>query len=130
MQQKPVISIVDDDASVRESTMDLLNSMGFIGETFQRAEDFLRSDRLHTTACLITDMRMPGMTGLELHHRLVASGALIPTIVITGFPNDRDRARALQAGVICYLTKPFGQNELLDCIQSALGRHNTDERRS
>ena len=130
MQEKPVISIVDDDASVREGTMDLLNSMGFIAETFQRAEDFLRSDRLRTTACLITDVRMPGMTGLELHHRLVASGALIPTIVITAFPNDPDRLRALQDGVICYLGKPFSQNELLHCIQSALGRHNTDERGS
>jgi len=130
MQEKPVISIVDDDASVREGTMDLLNSMGFVAETFQRAEDFLRSDRLHATACLITDVRMPGMTGLELHQRLVTSGALIPTIVITAFPNDRDRARALQAGVICYLTKPFAQSELLACIQAALENRGTDERGS
>jgi len=117
---KPVISIIDDDPSVREGTMDLLNSMGFAAEAFERANDFLNSNRLQSTACLIADVQMPGMTGLELHNRLVGSGNTIPTILITAFPNDRDRARALQNGVRCYLTKPFNETELLTCIREAL----------
>jgi FixJ family two-component response regulator len=117
---KPVISIVDDDPSVREGTMDLLNSMGFAAEAFERANDFLNSNRLHSTSCLIADVQMPGMTGLELHNRLVGSGNVIPTILITAFANDRDRTRALQSGVRCYLTKPFNENELLACIREAL----------
>ena len=123
MPKKPVISIVDDDPSVREGTVDLLDSMGFIAEPFERADDFLQSNRLHSTSCLISDVRMPGMTGLELHNRLVESGNVIPTILITAFPNDRDRERALQAGVKCYLTKPFNEDDLLACIRSALEYH-------
>lgn len=122
MPNKAVISIVDDDLSVREGTMDLLNSMGFVVETFQRADDFLQSDRPLRASCLIADMRMPGMTGLELYTHLVRSGSVIPTILITAFPDDRDRARALRAGVICYLAKPFKEDELLACIQFALRR--------
>ena len=120
MPEKPVISIVDDDPSVREGTMDLLNSLGFIAETFQCADDFLKSSRLHGTSCLIADVQLPGMTGLELYDHLVGSGKILPTILITAFPDDRDRVRALRAGVSCYLAKPFGENELLACIQSAL----------
>ena len=115
-----VISIVDDDASVREGTMDLLSSMGFAAEAFESASDFLNSNRLYNTSCLIADVQMPGMTGIELHNHLVGSGNLIPTILITAFPNYRDRTRALKNGVRCYLTKPFNENELLDCIRGAL----------
>ncbi len=120
MPKKPVISIVDDDASVREGTTDLIKAMGFIAEAFPCAEDFLKSKRLRSTSCLIADVRMPGMNGLELHNRLVESGNAIPTILITAFPNDRDHARALRDGVFCYLTKPFDEDHLLSCIQSAL----------
>ena len=120
MTVKPVISIVDDDPSVREGTMDLLNSMGFIVETFQGGRDFLNSKSVDSTSVLITDMRMPGMTGLELHNHLVVSGKVVPTILITAFPDDKDRVRALRAGVHCYLAKPFKANELLACIQLAL----------
>jgi FixJ family two-component response regulator len=116
----PVISIVDDDPSVREGALDLVKAMGFFAEAFERAEDFLKSKHVHNTSCLIADVRMPGMTGLELHNRLVGSGNIIPTILITAFPDDRDRARALQAGVICYLAKPFNGDDLLACIHSAL----------
>ena len=130
MPKKPVISIVDDDPSVREATVDLLDSMGFIAEPFERADDFLKSNRLHSTSCLISDVRMPGMTGLELHNRLVESGNVIPTILITAFPNDRDRERALQAGVKCYLTKPFNEDDLLACIRSALEYHGAGGRES
>jgi FixJ family two-component response regulator len=118
----PVISIIDDDESVREGTMDLFESMGFITVAFPCAADFLSSDHLHDTSCLIADVQMPGMTGLELYNRLVGSGNIIPTILITAYPDDGDRARALQAGVICYLVKPFNYTDLLACIRLALER--------
>jgi len=118
--EKPVIVIVDDDASVREGTMDLVKAMGFMAEAFSCAEDFLKSKSLDRTSCLIADVRMPGMTGLELRNHLVRSGNVIPTILITAFPNDRDQLRAARAGVSCYLTKPFNEVDLLACIQSAL----------
>ena len=121
MQKKPVISIVDDDESVREGMTDLVKSMGFIAEAFQRAEDFLKSSRLHSTSCLIADVQMPEMSGLELYEGLVKSGNRIPTILITAFPSDRDRALALRSGVACYLVKPFNDDDLLACIRSALG---------
>jgi FixJ family two-component response regulator len=130
MPKKPVIAIVDDDASVREGTMDLVKAMGFIAEAFSCAEEFLKSERLHRTSCLIADVRMPGMTGLELHNRLVRSGNVIPTILITAFPNDRDQMRAVRAGVSCYLTKPFNEVDLLACIHSALEHGETGRRES
>jgi FixJ family two-component response regulator len=111
---------VDDDSSVREGVTDLLNSMGFHTQTFETAEDFLASDLLTRTACLITDGRMPGMTGFELHHHLVESGRRIPTILITAFPEEIDRARALREGMFCYLPKPFNDSDLLGCLRSAV----------
>ena len=116
----PMISIVDDDSSVREATMDLLGAMGFTAKVFPCAEDFLASELRQNTSCLISDMRMPGMSGLELHRSLVEAGTPIPTILITAFPNDIDKARALQAGVLGYLTKPFNEIELLGFIHSVL----------
>lgn len=118
--KKAVISIVDDDKSVREAAMDFMRAVGFITEAFACAEDFLKSDRLRSTSCLIADVQLPGMSGLELHSRLVASGNPIPTVLITAYPDDTVRARALKAGVIGYLTKPFSDAELLGCINSAL----------
>jgi FixJ family two-component response regulator len=119
---KPLISIVDDDQAVREATKGLMRALGFRAKTFGSAEDFLNFDRLHSTACLIADVQMPQMTGLELHRRLVASGVSIPTILITAYPDDSVRARALQAGVLGYLTKPFNKDDLLIYIHSALDR--------
>ena len=116
----PMISIVDDDSSVREATMDLLRAMGFTARVFPCAEDFLASELRHNTSCLISDMRMPGMSGLELHNRLVEAGTPIPTILITAFPNEGDKARALQAGVAGYLTKPFDETELLGVVHAIL----------
>lgn len=121
MPNELVISIVDDDQSVRAGTKDLLKAMGFIAKAFERADEFLRSDCLGDTCCLIADMRMPGMTGLELHNHLASSRHRIPTILITAFPNERDRKRAVKAGVACYLSKPFNEDELLACIHTALG---------
>jgi FixJ family two-component response regulator len=125
-----VIAIVDDDESAREGTTDLIQSMGFMAKAFPHAEGFLQSSSLQCTACLITDVRMPGMTGLELHERLVGSGHLIPTILVTAFPNDRDRTQAMQSGVLCYLTKPFSEDELLGCIHAALDYDEADKRKS
>ena len=118
----PMISVVDDDLSVREATMDLFRSMGFTAEVFACAEDFLASKLRHDTSCLVSDMRMPGMSGLELHNRLVEAGTPIPTILMTAFPNEIDKVSALQAGVVGYLTKPFNETELLGFIHSVLER--------
>ena len=120
MSTEPVISIVDDDEAVRETTMDLLNSMGFSTKAFPNPDAFLKSSDVRRTSCLVADMRMPGMTGLELHERLAGSGNRIPTILITAFPNEEDRTRAGKAGVTCYLAKPFGDEALLECVHSAL----------
>jgi FixJ family two-component response regulator len=120
MPKKQVIAIVDDDELAREATIDLVKSMGFIAKAFERAEDFLKSDCLHSSSCLITDVLMPGMTGIELHQRLVEAGNITPTILITSFPPDRDRARALQAAAICCLAKPFDDEDLVACLRSAL----------
>jgi FixJ family two-component response regulator len=116
-----VIAIVDDDQSVREALTSLVRSLGYIAMAFECAEDLLKSKRRRSVSCLIADVQMPGMTGLELHNRLVASGKPIPTILITAFPDERSRERALQAGVIGYLTKPFSEDDLLACIRSNLG---------
>jgi FixJ family two-component response regulator len=120
MPNKPLIAIIDDDESIRDTTKDLLESAGFSATTFPCAASFLSSEQLPHTACLVTDMRMPGMTGLELHRALVASGHPIPTVLIAAYPDDRTRARALKGGVICCLAKPFTPEVLLDCIRTAL----------
>jgi FixJ family two-component response regulator len=117
-----VIAIVDDDHSVREALTSLVRSLGYVAMAFGCAEDLLKSKRRRSVSCVIADVQMPGMSGLELHNRLVASGEPIPTILITAFPEERARERALHAGVICYLSKPFSEDELLACIRSTLGR--------
>jgi FixJ family two-component response regulator len=116
-----MVSIVDDDHSVRDGLVDLVRSMGFDADTFEGAERFLQSEAIDHTNCLITDVRMDGMSGVELCERLVESGRRIPTILITAFPNERDRERARRAGVIGYLAKPLDERQLVDCITSALG---------
>ena len=124
MPRKPVIAIVDDDHAVREALTSLVRSLGYAAMAFECAEDLLKSRRRRSLSCVIADVQMPGMTGLELHNRLVASGEPIPTILITAFPDERGRERALQAGVTCYLTKPFSEDDLLACIRSNLGRRD------
>ena len=116
LTQGLVVSIVDDDPSVCEGLQDLLNSLGVMAETFQGADAFLQSDRLDQTACLIADVQMPGMTGLDLHRHLVASGNSIPTILITAYPDNGIRERALGEGVVGYLSKPFEETDLLACL--------------
>jgi FixJ family two-component response regulator len=115
------IAIVDDDHSVREALTSLVRSLGYGAIAFASAEDLLKSKRRRRVSCVIADVQMPGMTGLELHNRLVASGEPIPTILITAFPDQAVRQRALQAGVIAYLAKPFSEDDLLACIRLTLG---------
>ena len=117
---KPQISVVDDDESMREAIRGLMRSLGYTAQAFRSAEEFLTSHQVPHTSCLIADVQMPGMTGLELHRHLVASGKTIPTILITAYPDDRVRERALGDGVVGYLSKPFDENDLLACIRSSL----------
>ena len=106
--------------------MDLIRANGYAAEAFEGASEFLNSDRIGRTWCLIADVRMPGMTGLELHEHLVEAGQIIPTILLTAYPDAWDRQRALRAGVICYLAKPYNQDDLLACIRSSLASRNAD----
>ena len=115
-----LIAVVDDDASVRLATVDLLASVGFASEVFEAAEDYLRSNAASRTACLILDVRMPGLNGLELQRLLADQGRSVPIIFITSYPNERVRRRAIRGGAICYLSKPYGEEELLGCIRLAL----------
>src|ERR1700754_3152347 len=112
MMKKVLVSVVEDDQSFRESMWRLMRSLGHTVESFSSAIEFLASPRLAETACLITDIHMPVMTGLELHRRLIDAGHAIPTIVVTAFPNDGDRSRALDDGVVCYLRKPIDDEQL------------------
>jgi FixJ family two-component response regulator len=114
------ISIVDDDASVREGLLDLLSSVGVAATAFRSAEDFWDSGEAARTSCLIADVQLQGLSGLELYDRLTAAKKHIPTVLITAFPKEVDRARALRSGITCYLSKPFGETELLACILSAV----------
>jgi FixJ family two-component response regulator len=115
-----LISVVDDDESMREAIRGLMKSLGYAAVAFASAEEFLSSCQIPRTSCLITDVQMPGITGLELHHRLLAAGKIIPTILITAYPDDSARERALWDGVVSYLSKPFDENDLLTCIRSSL----------
>jgi FixJ family two-component response regulator len=123
MSIKPSIAVVEDDDSVREATVGLLRSNGFIAKGFSSADEFLKSNRIRITSCLIADVQMPGMSGLALYGALAASSTPIPTILITAYPDDAVRNRAISAGVTGYLVKPFSENALLECITAA-SRHN------
>ena len=127
MPKRLLVAIVDDDESTRETTKDLLESAGLAAATFASAALLLNSSRLNSISCLVTDLRMPQMTGLELHQRLVASNYSIPTILITAYPDDRVRAQALKAKVVCCLAKPFAAEELLACIRRAMTRRGGAE---
>jgi FixJ family two-component response regulator len=121
LAKSPLISVVDDDEAVRESVRGLLRSVRFGVEVFASAEDFLRSLRAAETHCLILDVRMPGMSGLELQDRLAASHPEIPIIFITSHGDEELRSRALRGGAVDYLLKPFSEEALLNAVQTALG---------
>src|ERR1700745_4005721 len=116
MMKKVLVSVVEDDRSFRESMCRLMRSLGYTVEIFSSATEFLASPRLAETACLIADTHMPVMTGLQIHRRLLYMGPAIPTILVTAFPNDVDRARALSHGVACYLRKPVDEAHLTQCL--------------
>lgn len=116
----PVISIVDDDASVREATKGLIRSLGYVAVTFSSAEEYLRSDRVADTSCLITDVKMSGMSGVDLQKQLIDAGHHIPVIFMTAFPEEEIRARALNAGAFGFIHKPFNDTYLIACLDRAL----------
>jgi FixJ family two-component response regulator len=119
----PMISIVDDDAFVRETTSSLVRSLGFNASTFASAEEFLLSDRLSDTACLIADVQMPGMSGVELQMLLRAQGRHMPIIFMTAFPEERVRRCVIDAGAIGFLSKPFDEESLIHYLERAVGSH-------
>jgi FixJ family two-component response regulator len=114
-----MVAIVEDDRFFRESMRMLMESLGHSVECFASAADFLASPRLVETACLITDVQMPAMTGIELYRHLIKTGRAIPTILVTAYPDDEARARALREGVICYLRKPVDDERLKRCLRAA-----------
>ena len=121
MATQPVISVVDDDESVRESLLGLIRSVGFAVQGFASAEEFINSNQLRSTACLILDVRMPGMRGPELQRWLADNHHDIPIIFITAHGDDEEaRARALRDGALAYLFKPLSEEALLDAVQKAL----------
>ena len=120
MPKASLVSVVEDDRFFRESMGRLMRSLGYTVEAFPSAADFLASPRLAETACLIADVHMPAMTGIELYRHLIDAGHAIPTILVTAYPNDVDRARALNDGVVCYLRKPIDEEHLLRCLRAAL----------
>jgi FixJ family two-component response regulator len=118
----PIISIIDDDASVRSATARIIRSLDLVAHTFSSGPDFLESGQIYKTSCIIADVQMPRMSGLELQHVLGMRGFKIPMIFITAYPDEKIRTQALDAGAICFLDKPFDGPTLAECINCALGR--------
>jgi FixJ family two-component response regulator len=116
-----VIAIVDDDDSFRRATMSFIRSLGYAVLQFASAEAFLKSDQLHDADCLISDVQMPGMNGVELQGKLIDQGHRLPIIFVTAFPEMKARGRALAAGAICFLGKAFNDEVLITCLNEALG---------
>lgn len=116
----PMISIIDDDRFVREATDCLVRSLGYRAEMFASAEDFLQSERVNDTSCVITDVQMPGLSGIDLQRLLIARGNHTPIIFISAFYDERVRERALDAGAIGFLNKPFDEEHLIEYLQTAL----------
>lgn len=127
LKHKSLIAVVDDDQSVREGLENLISSIGFEVKLFASAEDFLDSDTPLQTDCAILDVRLPGISGLELQHRLVADGQSIPVIIITAQGDDQTQDEAVAAGAIAFLKKPFKEEVLLTALESALNRNKSDK---
>lgn len=125
LEQTPLISIVDDDEAVREATKSLIRSLGYNAETFGSAEEFLAWTQLDDTDCLITDVQMPGLSGMDLQDRLISAGHEMPTIFVTAFPDAKLERRALRGGAIAYLRKPIEESHLLEHIDTALRRRRS-----
>jgi FixJ family two-component response regulator len=126
MSEDPLISIVDDDTAARSGTRALVESLGYKAISFSSAEHFLRSDMIRETACLITDLQMPGLNGLELQEVLRSQGYRMPIILITAYPNENHRIRALNGGAVGFLSKPFDEASLIDCLTIAIKQRELD----
>jgi FixJ family two-component response regulator len=126
LSKLPVISIIDDDRSVRKATDRLVRSLGFIAYSFASADEFLKSAHVNHTSCLIVDVRMPNMTGLQLQAMLLGKGLKTPIIFITAFPEEADRAVALEAGAVDFLTKPFDGKTMIKSLAAALKGHSNE----
>lgn len=124
LSEQSLISIVDDDRSFLDSMRRLLRSLGYDVAAFRSAGLFLASAKLNSTACVIADVQMPLMTGVELFEHLLATKQAIPTILVTGFPNDQVEERMRTLGVECYLRKPLDEAVLIGCLRSACSRHD------
>ena len=122
LSKSPIISIVEDDAAVRVATENLVKSLGFDVYTFASAQEFLQSHRVAETACLISDVQMPNMSGMELQASLANRGFRIPTIFMTAFPNESVRRHAMAAGAVGFLYKPFNVKALFQFIQDAISK--------
>jgi FixJ family two-component response regulator len=119
VQQEHHISIVDDDESVREAAVNLFRSMGLPAVAYGSAEEFLDSGMIERTSCLVLDVHMPGMSGLTLQSHLESIGRHIPIVFVTAFTDERTQVKAMEAGAICFLAKPFREADLLDGVRSA-----------
>jgi FixJ family two-component response regulator len=128
LSKVPMISIVDDDRSLREATKGLVRSFGYGADAFASAEEFLQSDRVNDTSCLILDVNMPGLSGIELQRQLIEQGNRMPIIFITAIPEETTRAKALDAGAVGFLSKPFREEWLIDRLDVALNRKPQCER--
>jgi FixJ family two-component response regulator len=121
LSKVPIIAVVDDDESFRRATMSFIRSLGYAVVQFASAEAFLKSDRVHETDCLISDVQMPGMNGVELQGKLIAEGHHLPIIFMTALPEMKARTQALAAGAIGFFAKPFNDEMLVTCLSKALG---------
>ena len=124
LSERSLISVVDDDQSFGDSMRRLLKSLDYSVAVFPSAAQFLASPQFAATACLVADIHMPEMTGVELYNHLVESGHSIPTILVTAYPDDRVKERMLTLGVECYLHKPLVEAALIDCLRSAITHGN------
>jgi FixJ family two-component response regulator len=130
MSKTSLVAVVEDDRYLRESMRRLMRSLDYDVATFPSAADFLASPRLIETTCLIADVHIPAMTGIELYRHLIEAGYAIPTILVTAYPDDVDRARSLNDGVVCYLRKPIDEQHLIRCLRAALEPGEPGERNS
>ena len=128
VSEVPLISIVDDDSLAREGICELVDSLGYKGVTFESANHFLQSGQILETTCLITDLQMPGLNGLELQEALRSRGYQTPVIVITGYPNEKYRSRAFANGAVGFLSKPFNEQCLIECLDAAINLRSSQAR--
>jgi FixJ family two-component response regulator len=127
LSKSPVISIVDDDESVREATEFLVRSLGYSAASYSSAEEYLQSGQVDDSSCVITDLRMPGMSGAELQDLLIADGYQTPVIFISASLDEKIRSRVLDAGAFGFLHKPFDEQSLIECLNKALNGRRADQ---